>query len=133
MAQSIDKTVELSSLKGGQLGVLGQLVAVYLVLYVAGFGCATLGQLGVLGQLVAVYLVLYVAGFGCATLGQLVAVYFSSLWSGVWVRNARASYLVGALGQLGGGAGDMATCLLALSFFLLFCFRLNIVLESSYY
>ena len=44
----------------------------------------------------AVYLVLYVAGFGCATLGQLVAVYFSSLCCGVWVRNARTSYFFAA-------------------------------------
>ena len=32
-----------------------------------------LGQLGVLGQLVAVYLVLYVAGGGCATRGRFTS------------------------------------------------------------
>ena len=59
------------------------------------------------GNLLPSTLVLYVAGFGCATLGQLVAVDFGLRRGVSAVCNARASYLVGALGQLGGGAGDM--------------------------
>ena len=58
------------------IGALGQLVAVYFVLYGAHLYGASLKPSCALGQLVAVYLVLYVAGFEAQRIGEL----------GLWLR-----------------------------------------------